>query len=222
MGSSASKASRAANIATRVYPARASQAATNAVKPAPAAGRAAQPGPTVQPQPKASETRDEAINLDAADPAFAAHLRSIGPVQPNPHYSPSSTSPFDPQRPPGSSSTSQPTATGRRPADSSIPDFSTGPNPFAPPIGAMPNPATNPALAILAARERLQAEAENEFANVGRRGAPGRQFLDVGIVKQMFILRDQRGKSEEEIEKLLGLEKGMVKKLGTKGVSEAV
>lgn len=44
----------------------------------------------MRPQPQASASRSEAINLDASDPDFARQLRSLGPVQPNPTLSPSS------------------------------------------------------------------------------------------------------------------------------------
>ncbi|KAK0642600.1 hypothetical protein DIS24_g8896 [Lasiodiplodia hormozganensis] len=230
MGSSASKASRAANSAARVYPTAASKAATNAPKPT-QAGRASQPGPTVRPQPQASETRDEAINLDAADPAFAAQLRSIGPVESNPYTSNSSTSPYEPHRQPlepstNTKSTMPPTSSRRHPDanTSNLPDFSTGPNPFGPPTGApMPPRMHNPALTILSARERLAEEAEQEFANLGRRGAPGRQFLDVVELRKVLVLRDQRGgRPAGEIERQLGLREGVVGRLGPKGVVEAL
>ncbi|KAM0717656.1 hypothetical protein Q7P37_007508 [Cladosporium fusiforme] len=106
MGASGSKASRAAGAATRQYPkgpkgprpAPTTQqqhqqqppnpqtnTTTNASPPPPPAA-----GPTVKPQPRATATRSEAINLDASDPDFARSLRSLGPVQPNPTLSPSS------------------------------------------------------------------------------------------------------------------------------------
>lgn len=80
----------------------------------------------------------------------------------------------------------------------------------------------NPALSILSARERLAVEAEEEFSNVGRRGAPGRRFLDVTVVRQVLVLRDQRGKGEGEIERMLGLERGVVGRLGGRGVVEVI
>ncbi|KAF2717138.1 hypothetical protein K431DRAFT_277533 [Polychaeton citri CBS 116435] len=103
MGSAGSKTSRAAGVATRQYPKRPpptseatsrAPAATNAPARPPPVAPSHQPGPTVHPQTKAAERRDEAINLDASDPDFARSLRSIGPVQPNPTLSP--TSAFNP------------------------------------------------------------------------------------------------------------------------------
>ncbi|KKY13265.1 hypothetical protein UCDDS831_g09184 [Diplodia seriata] len=199
MGSSASKASRAANNAARVYPTAASKAATNAPKPAPA-GRASQPGPTVRPQPQVSETRNEAINHDAADPAFAAQLRSLGPVDANPYTSNSSTSPYEPRRQPPEPSTTtnatMPPTSSRRhdtttPRDTSnLPDFSTGPNPYGPPSGfaamMMPPRTHNPALTILSARDRLAGEAEREFADLGTSRGGGRSFLDVVELRKVW------------------------------------
>lgn len=101
MGASGSKA---AGAAARQYPkgpkgprpptststpTPAPQQRTNAPPPPPPAPNSSA-GPTVKPQPHASSSRSEAINLDASDPDFARSLRSLGPVQPNPTLSPSS------------------------------------------------------------------------------------------------------------------------------------
>ncbi|KAK7544725.1 uncharacterized protein J3D65DRAFT_610567 [Phyllosticta citribraziliensis] len=218
MGSSASKASRSAGKAARVYPKQASQAATRSPKPSPAAAsRASQPGPTVHPAPEASEAKDDAITSDAQDPALAAKLRSIGAVQPNPYYSHRSTSPFDP----------------RRPSESNMPDFSAGPNPFAPPppggaaaaTAARPNrPGSmpNPALSILSARDRLQREAEADLENAAKPSAPGRRFLDPTLIRRVLVMRDREGKTDDAIEEEMGLERGFVKRLGPRRVVEAV
>lgn len=117
-----------------------------------------------------------------------------------------------------------PTSSRRHDANTSnLPDFSTGPNPYGPPTGApMPPRMYNPALTILSARERLAEEAEQEFANLGRRGAPGRQFLDVVELRKVLVLRDQRGMPVGEIERQLGLREGVVGRLGPKGVVEAL
>ena len=189
MGSSASKASRAAGSAARQYPTRpppTSQATQS--RPLPAQNRV--PGPTVKPQPQASGSRSEAINLDASDPDFAQSLRSLGPVQPNPTMSPTSVFPH-PSNP-------------NNPAQASKP------------VG--PDPRTNPAIAVLDARARLQDEAEREFMEAGRRGHEGRQFLDVFTIRQILTMRDEYGKSAGEIEMTLGLKKGVVNRLGAKGV----
>ena len=70
---------------------------------------------------------------------------------------------------------------------------------------------------VLRARERLQQEAEIEFAKTGRGGA-GRRFLDVSMIRQILVMRDDRGLSEEEIEKDMGLAKGAVRSLGARRV----
>lgn len=92
MGASASKS---AGAAARQYPKRpppTSSPSTTTHNALPATS--AQAGPVVRPPPRASTTRDAGINADASDPDLARHLRRIGPVQPNPTYSQTST--FDP------------------------------------------------------------------------------------------------------------------------------
>ncbi|KAK8253688.1 hypothetical protein IWZ00DRAFT_199777 [Phyllosticta capitalensis] len=229
MGSSASKASRTAGKAARVYPKQASQAATHAPKPSAPPRALQQPGPTVHPPPEASEVKDQPITSDAQDPALAAKLRSIGAVQPNPYYSPHSTSPLDP----------------RRPSEAGMPDFSAGPNPFAPPpsvhasaaaaaatttpggtnaaaAARSPNRMLNPALSILSARDRLQREAEADLDDAGRAGASGRRFLDPTLIRRVLMMRERESKSDEAIEEEMGLEKGFMKRLGPRSVVEAV
>lgn len=77
----------------------------------------------------------------------------------------------------------------------------------------------NPAIRILEARERLQELAEREFA---KRGADGREFLDVGVIRQMLLLRDKRGMSDAEVEKTLELKKGVASRLGPKHMLESL
>ncbi|KAK1057499.1 hypothetical protein LTR12_011442 [Friedmanniomyces endolithicus] len=192
MGSSASKASRAAGAASRKYPTRApttSQPTRNAPPPPPPAPNG-QPGPTVCPQAHTSGTRDEAINLDASDPDFARSLRSLGAVQPNPTFSPSSAFPH-----PGNPNNPSPTSRL-----------------------SGPDPRTNPAIMVLDSRSRLQDAADLEFQSAGRRGHEGRQFLDVHMIRQMLVERDVKGRSSAEIEKRMGLKKGVVERLGPRGV----
>lgn len=75
----------------------------------------------------------------------------------------------------------------------------------------------NPAVSLLAAREKLATEAEEEFSNIGRKGASGRRFLDVLTVRQVLQMRE-KGIRAEEIEERLGLRRGGVEKLGARGV----
>lgn len=81
-----------------------------------------------------------------------------------------------------------------------------------------PDPARNPAIQVLTARERLAEEAEQEFSRVGRMGHTDRRFLDVSTIRQVLMLRDEKGLAGGEIEKILGLKRGVVGKLGPKGV----
>jgi hypothetical protein len=79
------------------------------------------------------------------------------------------------------------------------------------------NPKQNPAVSLLTARYRLAEEAEREFSEIGRRGAKGRQFLDVVTLRQVLVLRDEKGASASDIEGRLGLRQGVVGRLGPKG-----
>ncbi|KAI9838498.1 MAG: hypothetical protein M1837_002456 [Sclerophora amabilis] len=212
MGSSSSKAARTvATTATRKYPSRppgpppppppasGSSRSSNSPSPNQSQGAASTPsyGPTVYPQSKeASPTRNQAINLDASDPDFAASLRSLGAVQPSPTLSHSST--FN--------SSSQPKQ--RNDSSSSPPPSSSRPS------SRFPDPATNPAVRLLHARERLADEADREFAEVSKRGHVGRRFLDVVTLRQVLMLRDEKAVPEPEIERILGLKSGVVGRLG--------
>ncbi|KAI7490045.1 hypothetical protein KC351_g882, partial [Hortaea werneckii] len=190
MGASGSKASRAAGSAARQYPNRpapappSAQSATNAPpQPPPAPNH--EPGPTVKPQARATGSRDEAINLDASDPDFAQSLRSIGPVQPNPTLSPTSAFPN-----PGNPNK----------------NLTQAPRPLG------PKPRENPTLVALDSRAKLQEAADAEFQMAGKRGHEGRQFLDVYMIRQILIERDVQGRSAEEIERKMGLKRGVVER----------
>ncbi|MCJ1464331.1 hypothetical protein MMC07_002944 [Pseudocyphellaria aurata] len=210
MGSSSSKASRlAGNTATkRKYPQR--------VPPPPAAAAAPPPPPppptargtlssssTAPPSPATSPTahanlpasasKTKEIALDGSDPTFAQSLRDLGPVTPSSTYSNSST-------------------------------VSSRPHPSSPSSPTSPHTqfAANPALQILSARSRLAADADREFARAAR--APSgsddarRRFVDSTILRQILVLRDVHGVPGEEIERRLALQRGVVGRLGPKGV----
>ena len=163
------------------------------------------PGPTVYPkQPHANSVRDDsklptlrylvnyspekAINRDAADPDFARSIRSLGPVTPSPTFSNSSV------------------------FNSAQQNTSGYPQPQ-----MFPSTATNPALQILDARNRLTDAAEAEFSEMGRRGFQGKEFLDVVLIRQALMMRDEKGMTNTAIEKTLGLKNGVVARLGRKG-----
>ncbi|KAF1982565.1 hypothetical protein K402DRAFT_466688 [Aulographum hederae CBS 113979] len=198
MGSSGSKTAKSASSTLRKYPSRPSPL-TNAPSSAPPPGRPKQPGPTVRPQPQASSTRTEAINLDASDPHFARRLGSIGPVDPNPYLSNSSTSPFDP------TTASSPYSHFPPPASRA------GRTNF-------PDPSHNPAIMILRARQRIQDEADAEEDMVGRTGFRGKRYLEASLIRQMLVLRDGKGMGAEAIERELMLAPGTVGRLGPRDV----
>jgi hypothetical protein len=56
---------------------------------------------------------------------------------------------------------------------------------------------------------------------VGRRGFEGRRFLRPGEIRDALALREV-GVGEEEIEKRMGLKKGVVRVLAPKGIVENV
>jgi trehalose-6-phosphatase len=72
-------------------------------------------------------------------------------------------------------------------------------------------------VSLLTARYRLAEEAEREFARIGRKGSEGRTFVDVVTLRQVLVLRE-RGVEEGEIERSLGLGRGVVGRLGRRGV----
>lgn len=53
---------------------------------------------------------------------------------------------------------------------------------------------------------------------MGRRGRQGRRFLDVVTIRQVLILRDEKGVGGPEIERRFGLGEGVVGRLGGRGV----
>jgi hypothetical protein len=136
------------------------------------------------------------IDLDARDPVLASRLSELGAVQPNPHYSASSTSSYDPQR---NLSTTMPS------------DMMN-----APPQPMFPDPRDNPALRVLDARQRIQEEADLDQEGVGRRGFSGRKYVDAGLI-QNALVRRQRGEADASIEESLSMQKGRLSVLG-KGV----
>lgn len=119
-----------------------------------------------------------AIDMDGRDPDFAASLRSIGPVNPSPTFSNSST--FNR---PGSMQTVFPHA-------------------------------SNPALLVVTARQRLMEAAEKEAEHFGHAGHPGRSFLDALTIQQVLTMRDKQGMRRGDIERFLGLKKGVLERLG--------
>lgn len=77
----------------------------------------------------------------------------------------------------------------------------------------------NPSLRILAARQSIAADvAEAAAAETGKGNNSEKEYLPVGVLRMVLGMRDHRGVAAGEIEKRLGLKKGVVKKLGREGV----
>ncbi|KAG4443962.1 hypothetical protein IFR05_000602 [Cadophora sp. M221] len=244
MGSSASKATKAASklpaAATntaRKYPTRTPPTNANTQSRKTREAPEEKMGSAVHTEMGVREMRDGAITTDPSDPdpALNARLKTLGPVQPNPTQSNSST--FHSHSASTSSFTDPSlSATQFRPSKS---------NPLQTifPARSNQNPnlnsnahsnsssdsrrdkglglgsSSNPAVSLLTARYRLASEAENEFAQTGKStAARGRQFLDVITLRQILVLRDEKGFEAGEIERMLGLREGVVGRLGRRGV----
>ncbi|PMD17141.1 hypothetical protein NA56DRAFT_280694 [Hyaloscypha hepaticicola] len=180
---------------------------------------------------EAIETDAQDPELDAPNPGLSARLQELGPVQPNPTFSNSSTFNFQ-TRPPlqnpanptpsrsqtsspqSQQSSSDPSLSGQFIPSASNPQQSIFPSKSHPEAGGRPNPAVS----LLTARYRLAEEAEREFANLGKASAGGRQFLDVITIRKVLEMRDEKGLQEGEIERRLELRKGVVGRLGRGGV----
>jgi hypothetical protein len=140
-----------------------------------------------------------AIRADSVDPDrpefispdFANRLQQMGIVQPNPTYSPSST------------------------AYPSFPDASGIKQSLATP--QFPSSSNNATLGVLEARRQLEARAKYELDNTGKSTDKGREFLDIGTVKQILVLRES-GTSATDIETRLRLKPGLVARLGPRGI----
>ncbi|EDU50053.1 hypothetical protein L13192_08387 [Pyrenophora tritici-repentis] len=205
MGSSASKGAKAAGSAARKYPTRAPTSTTTTpttttTQKVPGL-KTQNNGPIVHPELQATSEKTNAVLNDARDPAFASRLSSLGAVQPNPHYSPSSLSQFDPRR----------NTSPHLPSDTMM---------NSPPQSAFPDARNNPVLRVLEARQRIAEAAEEELRDVGRRGFKGRTYLDAGLIT-LALMRMERGEPAERIEESLGIMKGRLGVLG-KGVVGSV
>ncbi|KAI0837510.1 hypothetical protein F5Y06DRAFT_297367 [Hypoxylon sp. FL0890] len=158
----------------------------------------ARPSPAAQrsSEPRASFAKDDAIKADGADP------------DPNPMTNPA----FSKRLQQMGVATPNPTFSNSSTA-SPYPVFPDqepqGPN--------YPAPAQNPTLSALEARQRLQEAAQLEFERPGQ----GKEFLDVGILKQILIMQ-ARGAPAPDIEKRLRLKSGVVNRLGPKGVTQVL
>ncbi|KAF4998401.1 hypothetical protein FGRMN_3186 [Fusarium graminum] len=175
-----SSSSKVAKGAARKYPARAPGAAV------PQAVARQPRAEASKPRPKARENsvKDEAVRADAMDPDFPT-----GDFSRRLHQMGIADS----------NPTYSPSSTAASPLGSSAPPGPT----FAP-------SRNNTTLIALEARDRLQAEAEEDFANMGR---DGRRFLDMRTLVDAMKLRD-RGLPEKDIEARFRIQPGLLSKLG--------
>ncbi|PIG88845.1 hypothetical protein AARAC_011491 [Aspergillus arachidicola] len=82
--------------------------------------------------------------------------------------------------------------------------------------------AANPALLVVTARQKIAKAAEREVELTGRQGFTGREYLDALTIRQALSMRDRQGMPSGEIERLLRLKKGVMDRLGEKGVVSEV
>lgn len=202
MGSQASKvASKAAGAAgRRQYPSTSSilnsaKSTANApsVSNSPPQSAAVHPSPQTEPP---SPTRSEHIDLDARDPHFGTALRQAGIARRVPQHlaaSPESTFP----------TSSMPPAAQQSPGQQVFPSRS---------------PTTNPAIAIVEARDRIAKRFEEESESLGRGSFQGRTLISARDLKEALRLRDEGGKSAGEVEKQMRLRAGVICQLGPPGV----
>lgn len=75
---------------------------------------------------------------------------------------------------------------------------------------------------MLSSRSRITKAAEQELESFGRPSHPGREYLDAMTIRQVLSMRDRQKLQDADIERTLRLKKGVVGRLGEKGiVSEA-
>ncbi|KAH7321403.1 hypothetical protein B0I35DRAFT_477886 [Stachybotrys elegans] len=176
MGSTASKT---ASNTVRKFPAQASQAA---VRSRPQAPRPQQSQPKPSGQQNGTPHSDDSV--EEVTPAFSQRLQTMGVVQPNPTFSPSSTVMSH-------SADAQPT-------------------PLAP---NFPSIRSNPTLSVLEARRMLQQQADMELESMAQRPDLGRRFLDMRTVMEAMQMREH-GLSDADIETKLKIRPGLISKLG--------
>ncbi|KAI9743629.1 MAG: hypothetical protein M1818_002945 [Claussenomyces sp. TS43310] len=242
MGSSASKAARTGRrFPTSDVAARMRQT-PSAIRPSPSPSPSPSTSSTINTNPSITSEESQAnpppsvssAHDDDADIGLDARLRQVGPVQPNPTYSNSST--FNQtqawqQQQQHQAAAAQDARQQQPPGSSASASTSFVPSASAPSQRIFPSPPSsgaqqferagpNPAIALLAARAALARAADDEFDAVARVGAAhrGRRFLDVVLVRQVLMMRDELRLDPAEIERRLGLAEGVVKMLGTRGV----
>jgi hypothetical protein len=199
MGSSSSKVARtAASTARRQYPSTSSiptnSTPTSSPRTTNAPPSSDAPSPAqVHPDPSQSppsSTKSQQIDLDGRDPQFGSRLSQIGPVQPV-SQSPSNQHQFPPS------------ASPNRQGQNIFPSTS----------------ATNPAVLVVQARERIGKLWEEESESLGKGSFQGRTLINAGQIREVLSMRES-GMQSGDIERRLRLRAGLVKRLGVGSVVE--
>lgn len=201
MGSSSSQVAgkAAAAAGRRQYPSTAS-ILNNASSTSNAPGsHAPAPPSAVRPNPRHAspgDVKSEHIDLDGRDPQFSSKLRALGPAMPVAHA---------------------------RPQDSAFPTSSQPPlgqqaggQIIFPGSGGQSN-VMNPAIVVVNARERIGKVWEEERDALGRGSFAGRTMLNAGELADIIQMRDD-GMVDGDIEKDMRLSRGLVGRLGVRGV----
>lgn len=79
-----------------------------------------------------------------------------------------------------------------------------------------PSSTNNPAILLVQAREKFGKQFEVEADGRGRAGFPGRTLLSAKEIKEVFTLRDDGGKTSQQIENELRLKAGILDHLAPK------
>ncbi|OAA45860.1 hypothetical protein BBO_03501 [Beauveria brongniartii RCEF 3172] len=184
-----SASSKAARGVSRKFPARSAESAASQTTRAP---RASQPREADLSKDQGTEMTDHAADAEFTPAGFARRLQQMGIVDPNPTFSPSSR------------------AAGAHHLGG-LPSSAAGP--------VFPASTANATLSALAARQRVQERAEADmerFQQVGMRGA-ARRYVDMRTLSDALQLLD-RGVPREEVEARMGMQEGLLARLGRKGV----
>ncbi|KAM3562201.1 hypothetical protein ARSEF4850_002885 [Beauveria asiatica] len=184
-----SASSKAARGASRKFPARSAESAASQTTRAP---RASQPREADLSKHQDPAMTDHAADAEFTPAGFASRLQQMGIVDPNPTFSPSSR------------------AAGAHHLGG-LPSAAAGP--------VFPASTANATLSALAARQRVQERAEADmerFQQVGMRGA-ARRYVDMRTLSDALQLLD-RGVPREEVEARMGMQEGLLARLGSKGV----
>ncbi|KAJ9622105.1 uncharacterized protein PV06_05819 [Exophiala oligosperma] len=96
--------------------------------------------------------------------------------------------------------------------------FPTSSEPMQPAHNLFPSTQNNPAVILTQARQRINKQWEFEVENGGRPSFPGRTLLNSKDIKEALRLRDEMGKTSQDVEKQMKLKPGILDQLVAKGM----